>query len=130
MFAASPPAEPYLCSMLRNVRVEANVGMHPWERSAERTTKLLVTIEMFRRMQNPATPAENFIDYDPIIHVLRGWKHRPHVALLETLAEELIARCFDNPRVDACRVRLLKPDIFHDAEGAGIELFCPRRNPA
>jgi hypothetical protein len=33
-----------------------------------------------------------------------------------------------NPLVHACRVSIMKPDIFEEADGAGVEVF--RRRPA
>ncbi len=53
---------------------------------------------------------------------------RPHTELLETLAEEIVAVCFANPLVEACRVSVVKPDIFNEAAAAGIEFY--RLRPA
>jgi len=43
------------------------------------------------------------------------------------LVEDLIGVCFALPPVEACRVRITKPDIFPEAAGAGVEIF--RRRP-
>jgi dihydroneopterin aldolase len=64
-----------------------------------------------------------FIDYDRVRNGLRGWSSRPHTPLLETLAEELVVLCFGDPAVEACRVSVVKPDIFHEAAGAGVEIY-------
>ena len=106
--------------VLRNVHAEARVGLHPWERHPERPARLLVTVEMFAP-DGPEGPP--FIDYDRIRDALRAWPSRPHTDLLETLAEELVALCFAAPEVRACRVAVLKPDIFNEAEAAGVEFF-------
>jgi dihydroneopterin aldolase len=107
--------------LLRNVQTEAHVGLHPWERHPERATRLLVNVEMFAAT-TADTPA-GFIDYDPIRDAIKAWPTRPHTDLLETLAEELVALCFAVPAVQACRVSVVKPDIFNEAEAAGVEFF-------
>jgi len=64
-----------------------------------------------------------YIDYDPIRSAIRAWPSRPHTDLLETLAEELVALCFALEAVQACRVSVEKPDIFNEADAAGVEIF-------
>jgi len=106
--------------VLRDVQTEAQVGLHPWERHRERPSRLLVNVEMFAPAPAGETP---FLDYDPIRAALKAWPGREHIDLLETLAEEIVALCLANPRVQACRVSVMKPDIFAEAAGAGVELF-------
>ena len=51
----------------------------------------------------------------------------PHTDLLETIAEEIVANCLADERVAACRVSVMKLDIFNEAESAGIEVFRTRK---
>ena len=121
-------AQDYIRVVLRDVQVEANVGLHPWEQHPQRPTRLVVNVEMFAPAPPAAATAEEaLIDYDHIHALLKTWPARPHVPLLETLAEELVGACFELPRVAACRVSVLKPDIFNDAAAVGVELY--RRRP-
>lgn len=117
------PNRSHIRVSLRGVRTEAPVGRHAWERHAERPTRLIVDIDMLAPTQGPAAGAAPIIDYDIVRDVLRAWPSRPHTDLLETLAEELVALCFSIPAVQACRVSVQKPDIFNEADAAGIELF-------
>lgn len=110
--------------VLKDVTVDVSVGLHPWERHPERPTRLLVNVEMFAGW--PLLHGD-FIDYDSVRDHIRNWAGRPHVDLLETLVEEVIAACFALPAVEACRVRVEKPQIFAEAAGAGVEIF--RRRP-
>jgi len=108
---------------LRDIVTEAQVGLHPWEQHPERPTRLLVNVEMHAGRLRPG----EFLDYDPIRTAIRAWPGRPHTPLLETLAEELVALCLADPRVDACRVSVAKPDIFNEAAAAGVEITRTRR---
>ncbi len=114
----------YIRVALHDVEVEAHVGLHPWERHPERPSRLLVTVEMFAHLgRNHGADDKPFIDYDRVRNGLIGWTSRPHTPLLETLAEEVVALCFGDPAVEACRVSIVKPDIFNDAAGAGVEIY-------
>lgn len=130
-FSASGPAalwdatQDYTRVILRDVSVDMRIGLHPWERHAERPSRLVVNVEMFAPGRTPA----RFIDYDKIHDLFKSWPHRDHVDLLETLVEEVVARCFSIPEVAACRVSIMKPDIFNDAAGVGIEVYRRRGEP-
>jgi len=108
---------------LKDVVVDLSVGLHPWERHPERPTRLIVNVEMFASL--PMAEGA-FINYDHVRQKIQGWAGREHVELLETLAEEVIGTCFELPLVEACRVRVEKPQVFNEASGAGVELFRKR----
>jgi dihydroneopterin aldolase len=125
MDPASLQSGSHIRVVLRDVETEAHVGLHPWERHPERPTRLIVNVEMFAPLTLPLSTesTDSIIDYDPIRDALKTWPTRPHTPLLETLLHELIELCFRNPRVSACRVSIMKPDIFNEAAGAGVEVY-------
>jgi dihydroneopterin aldolase len=137
--AQAPSSEPpwdgnhsYLRIVLRDLVTEASVGLHPWEQHPERLTRLLVNVELFVVLQGSleAETRDHMVDYDPIRAALKQWPSRPHTALLETLLQELVDLCFASKRVDACRVSILKPDIFNEAAAAGVEVYMLRADHA
>src|ERR1700680_2172436 len=89
-------ASDYIRVLLRDVELEAHVGLHPWERHPERPSRLLVTVEMFTHLApgQIAGGTKPIIDYDRVRNGLLGWPSRPHTPLLETLAEEVVSLCF------------------------------------
>jgi len=123
----------HICVVLRDLEVDARVGLHPWEQHPERPSRLLVSVAMFAHVAGERAGASGrpFIDYDHVRNALKAWPSRPHTPLLETLAEEVIGLCFENPVVEACRVSIVKPDIFNDAAAAGVEIYRlrPPRGP-
>jgi len=106
--------------------VERRCGVHPWERHGERPNRLKITVEMFARLPPGPLGAAASIDYDRVRAFLKTFPSLPHADFLETIAEEIVAKCFEDRRVEACRVAVLKPDIFNEAEAAGIDVFRTR----
>ena len=118
------PPDDYICARLHRIEVEVRVGLHPWELHPEKPTRLWVDVELYA-LNPPRRPAGLYevIDYDRVRNYVRAWEHKAHTPLLETLADELVDFGFEDERVDAVRVSLLKPDIFNETRGAGVELF-------
>ena len=113
----------YVSARVLGIETEVAIGLHPWERHPQRPNRLRVDVEMFVPATDLAATAAGIVDYDGVRDLVRGWRGRPHVEFLETLAEELLAECFRDGRVAAARVALTKTQIFPEAEGAGIEVF-------
>lgn len=110
--------------MLRDMVVEVRLGLHPWERHRERPQRIVVNVELFAHQDGPFSGgAESVLDYDPIRDAVKAWRGRGHTDLIETLLEELVTLCFANRRVEACRVSIVKPDIFNETAGAGVEVY-------
>jgi dihydroneopterin aldolase len=111
---------------LRNVIVEARCGLHPWEQHPERPNRLSINVTLFASLRTRRLEQFGYIDYDSIRDFLRQFPARPHTALLETLLDEIVAKCFVDDRVDACRVSVMKLDIFNETEAAGVEVYRTR----
>jgi dihydroneopterin aldolase len=116
---------------LEDLTVALQVGINPWERAPGRAQRLLVTVEMFRhRDAFTGSGIADCIDYDRVYgHIAGRWTPaRAHVDLLEQLLEELVAVCFEDARVEACRVALRKPDVYDGRAVPVVEVY--RLRPA
>jgi len=109
--------------ILRDIVAEVRLGLHPWERHPERPQRIVVNVELFAHQDEPFGVRDSIVDYDAIRDELKAWSKRAHVDLIETLLEELVALCFRDGQVEACRVSIVKPDIFNEAGGAGVEVY-------
>jgi dihydroneopterin aldolase len=105
---------------LSDFETHLRLGVHAWERHAERPTRLLVSVELELPLAHYYGQAGGYLDYDPIRAFLAAWADRPHTDLIETLAEELLDFLFAKTVADRARVSLRKPDIFRDAAAVGV----------
>ena len=112
---------------ITDLLVPVRIGLLDWEKAGGRTSPLSVSVELFTsRADWKGAGAHDILNYGFVHDYLQGWRTREHTELLETLADELIETCLADPRVEACRVKLVKPQIFADAAGAGVEIYRTR----
>lgn len=114
-------------ALLIGVEVDVRCGLHPWERHPERPNRLIVDVEMMSDWPVPTQAADGaalagYVDYDRVRDRILSWRDRDHVDLLETLLNELTGFIFEDAAVTACRVRIVKPDIFAETAAAGVEV--------
>ena len=120
------PAASYERVALEDVTVELQVGIEQWERVSGKAQRLLVTVEMFRhRDAFTGTSVAECIDYDRVHrHIADHWTVvRPHVDLLESLLEELVTVCFEDARIEACRVAIRKPHVYNGRAVPLVEVY-------
>ncbi len=118
--------------------VVARVGLCPHERLAPQ--RLLVSLRLQGKVPFLPTCLGDCLDYSAAHPLLAALAQRPHVALLETLADELVAFAFHHdPRVEVVDVTIAKPDFYPNARAVGVRRrmtraefmaeTCPPANP-
>ena len=109
---------------LREVVVDANIGIHAFEK--EGTQKLVISIDLFVPL-SVSTPRhdkiQEVLDYDFVRSTVRKRIDAGHINLQETLVDDLAHALLAHPSVRAARVSSEKPDVYEDVEAVGIEVF-------
>jgi 7,8-dihydroneopterin aldolase/epimerase/oxygenase len=114
---------------LEDVALEMPVGLKDWERTPGKAQRLLVSVELFRHRGALEAPTlAECLDYGRLArHLLGTWTPaRAHTDLLESLIEELVALCLDDPRVEACRVTIRKPHVYNGRAVPLVEVYRTR----
>jgi len=114
----------YVRMMIRDLVTEVRLGLHPWERHPEKPQRIVVNVDLYAApAKRRAKSAAAIVDYDYIRDTLKSWPRRRHTVYIETLLDELVSLCFRDKRVKACRVSIIKPDVYNEAQGAGVEYY-------
>jgi dihydroneopterin aldolase len=120
------PAD-WQCLALREVPLEVRLGVYAEERTGPQ--RVSIDVELWRRAGRFAgTGIADCLDYarvhDWLVETL---PRRPHVELLEQLAEDIIGKCLEDGRVEACRVKIRKLDAYGGKGWPEIDVW--RRSP-
>jgi dihydroneopterin aldolase len=118
--------EDHIVLALDDVCVNISCGLHPWERHAERPTRLMISARIYALLTTPRADQMPIIDYDRVRNRILDLENEGHIDLLETVADRVTDACFIDGRVVACHVSIRKPDIYNESRGAGVDLFRTR----
>lgn len=124
------PAD-YQLTSLRDMIVDIKVGLREWEKTAGKTQKVIVDIDLYRYARHfTGGKITDCMDYSvPYDFVINEWPKRPNTELIETLLEELVEACFRDKKVDAVRASIRKPHVFNGNAVPAVEFFRHRKNP-
>jgi dihydroneopterin aldolase len=111
---------------LNDCTVELSVGFHPSERLKPQPVVISISVEAalpHHYQDLNENSLDRVIDYENFYRYIREELPKlGHIPLLETLAEQIIAFCFQDCRINKIRVKLEKPAIFAGTARAGIEV--------
>lgn len=108
---------------LRNMVLQASIGIYPHEHEARQ--RIRVNVDLGVLEGNPATATDRLdhvVDYERVADAVRAIVAAGHVKLVETLAERIAAACLRDGRVRLARIRVEKLDVFSDTEAVGVEV--------
>ncbi len=109
--------------LIDSLEVMADIGFHDFERGTPQ--RLHLTIELWiDGIERPPEADEQAAawDYDYVVGEVRRLATERRFNLQETLVHAIFERLAAMHRVTALRIRSLKPDIYHDARGVGVEI--------
>ena len=124
LFRGDVPSQPDMRIFVRGLRVEAFIGVHPHE--YERRQPIIIDIEL--DMGNMTPPKDDrlheTLDYGLVADTATAIALETHVQLVETLADQIATWALSaDARVQACAVRIAKPQALHSADLAGVEII-------
>ena len=108
--------------MLESLEVMADIGFHDYEVGAPQ--RLLISVDLW--VDELAPPADDdpalAWDYDIIVQQVRRLSTERRYNLQETLVHAIFDRIAAARGVAALRVTSVKPDVYPDARGVGVEI--------
>ena len=109
---------------LRNYEVMINIGVHDFEKRGEQ--RVLINVDLYIPLAQSTPTADQLdevVDYDFMRETISKRMALGHVHLQETLCDDVARAMLAHPRVRAVRVSTMKPDVYPDCEGVGVEVF-------
>jgi dihydroneopterin aldolase len=104
------------------IEVMADIGFHAFEIGVPQ--RLLVSVELW--IDPPTPPADDdpgqAWDYDVVVQAVRNLATERRYNLQETLVHAIFERIASLHGITALKVSSLKPDVYPDARGVGVEI--------
>jgi dihydroneopterin aldolase len=109
---------------LRNYVVDANIGIHSFEKTGAQRLALNVELYVPLALSTPRHDRiHEVVDYDFIRVTIRNRIDQGHINLQETLVDDIARTLLAHPAVRAVRVASEKPDVYDDVDAVGVEVL-------
>ncbi|MCI1243972.1 MAG: dihydroneopterin aldolase [Acetobacter fabarum] len=129
VFAPWADQPPLRCLFLKNMVLDAHIGVFPHEQGVTQRIRVSVHYGVDDRTDLEVGPDDlsRTVSYERVVQLVHHIVREGHVRLVETLAERIASGVLSDDRVRVVRVRIEKLDVFAEIEGVGVEI---ERRPA
>tara|TARA_Y100000766_G_scaffold167104_1_gene143561 strand:+ start:147 stop:551 length:405 start_codon:yes stop_codon:yes gene_type:complete len=114
--------------LIKDLVLNMFAGIHNFEKKKKQRVRFNLIINIDQNLIPNDKDLKSIVNYEQIIKIITKITSRKHYLLLETLAEKIFFKLFENPRIKKILLRIEKLDIIKNATSVGIELEKTRSN--
>lgn len=108
--------------VVRDLLVRGVIGIHDWERKTRQDVLVNLTVFCDTRAAAASDSIVDAVDYRALSKRVIEHVEKGAPKLVERLAEEIAALCFEAPAAERVRVRVEKPGAVRFAASVGVEI--------
>lgn len=114
---------------VRDLELQAEIGIHAHEMGRTQPVRISIDLGIATEAQPMADTIDSVVCYEGLVNAVQAIVARGHIGLVETLADLIAERCFEDPRVLDARISVEKPDAIAQARSVGISIERVRQAP-
>ena len=114
--------------LIKDLVLKMLVGIHKFEKKKKQRVRFNLIINIDQNLIPNDKDLKSIVNYEQIIKIITKITSRKHYLLLETLAEKIFFKLFENPRIKKILLRIEKLDVIKNTTSVGIELEKTRSN--
>ena len=108
---------------LERLKVQASVGVLEHELRSRQPLVITIIVDLGERPLVPPTDGvEHVFDYRALRDTALAEAQAGHVNMIETLGGRIAQRLLEHKVIQRVIVRILKPNVFPDCDGASVEI--------
>ena len=108
--------------LIRDLILKISVGIHGFEKKKKQRVKFNIDINADPNLVPNDNSLDSIINYEDVIKNIKKITNKKHYPLLETLAEKIFLKIFENNKVEKVKLRIEKLDILKSTSSVGVEI--------
>ena len=108
--------------LVKDLILKISVGIHDFEKKKKQRVKFNININTSPNLVPDDNNLDSIINYEDVIKNIKKITNKKHYPLLETLAEKIFLKLFENIMVKKVKLRIEKLDILKNTSSVGIEI--------
>ena len=114
--------------LIKDLVLKIFVGIHNFEKKKKQRVRFNLVINIDQNLIPNDKDLKSIVNYEQVIKTIMRITSRKHYPLLETLAEKIFLKLFENLRIKKILLRIEKLDVIKNTTSVGIELEKTRSN--
>ena len=114
--------------LIKDLVLKMLIGIHNFEKKKKQRVRFNLVINIDQNLIPNDNDLKSIVNYEQVIKTIMKITSRKHYPLLETLAEKIFLKLFENLRIKKILLRIEKLDVIKNTTSVGIELEKTRSN--
>ena len=114
--------------LIKDLILKISVGIHGFEKKKKQRVKFNIDINTDPNLIPDDNNLDSIINYETVIKNIEKITNKKHYPLLETLAEKIFLKLFENRKVKKVKLRIEKLDVLKSTSSVGIEITKSKSN--
>ena len=114
--------------LIKDLVLKMLVGIHNFEKKKKQRVRFNLVINIDQNLIPNDKDLKSIVNYEQVIKTIMRITSRKHYPLLETLAEKIFLKLFENLRIKKILLRIEKLDVIKNTTSVGIEFEKTRSN--
>ena len=114
--------------LIKDLVLKMLIGIHGFEKKKKQRVRFNLVINIDQNLFPNDKDLKSIINYEQVIKTIKKITGRKHYPLLETLAEKIFTKLFENLRIKKIFLRIEKLDVIKNTTSVGIEIEKTRSN--
>ena len=108
--------------LIKDLALNMFVGIHNFEKKKKQRVKFNLIINIDQNLMPDDNDLKSIVNYEKVIKIIEKVTKKKHFLLLESLAEEIFSKLFENYKIKKILIRVEKLDIIKNTSSVGIEI--------
>ena len=114
--------------LIKDLELKMLIGIHNFEKKKKQRVRFNLFINIDQNLFPNDNDLKSIVNYEQIIKTIKRITAKKHYPLLETLAEKIFSKLFENLRIKKILLRIEKLDVIKNTTSVGVEIEKTRSN--
>ena len=114
--------------LIKDLELKMLIGIHNFEKKKKQTVRFNLVINIDQNLFPNDNDLKSIVNYEQVIKTIKRITAKKHYPLLETLAEKIFSKLFENLKIKKILLRIEKLDVIKNTTSVGVEIEKTRSN--
>tara|TARA_B100000427_G_scaffold81427_1_gene66532 strand:- start:349 stop:753 length:405 start_codon:yes stop_codon:yes gene_type:complete len=114
--------------LIKDLELKMLIGIHNFEKKKKQRVRFNLAININQNLFPNDNDLKSIVNYEQVIKTIKKITAKKHYPLLETLAEKIFSKLFENLRIKKILLRIEKLDVIKNTTSVGVEIEKTRSN--
>ena len=114
--------------LIKDLELKMLIGIHNFEKKKKQRVRFNLVINIDQNLFPNDNDLKSIVNYEKVIKTIKKITAKKHYPLLETLAEKIFSKLFENLRIKKILLRIEKLDVIKNTSSVGVEIEKTRSN--